>query len=128
MRPGARVIKDMKWRLDLACACINTCMCLPPSTNLQSAKNPARCLVQTRIPMTAVDRMSKKKKISVKGSLRLSKVKTAGSTLQQFSPVFRLNVVMFSSSLCPVILNERVEERKTVENIFCPPARVSLCL
>lgn len=49
------------------------------------------------------------------------------STLQQFNTVFRSNVVIvLSFSLYPVILNDRVEERITQENVFFFPA--CLCL
>lgn len=50
-------------------------------------------------------------------------------TLQQFNTVFRSNVVIvLSFSLYTVILNDRVEERITGENVFFLLACVSLCL
>lgn len=60
---------------------------------------------------------------------RLSKVKTTRCVqhFRQFNTVLGSNVVIvLSFSLYPVILNDRVEERKTCENVFFPPACVSL--
>lgn len=53
----------------------------------------------------------------------------ACSTLQQFNTVFTSDVVIvLSFSLSPVILNDRVEERITWENVFSLPVSLCVCL
>lgn len=51
----------------------------------------------------------------------------ACSPLRQLSPVFRSNVVMLRFSLYPVILNDWVQERTTLENVLTGPF-VRVCM